>query len=136
MDRRKQALEATKPSSGATRDLCDDKVIWQLPFKVRPKFCDVVGQETNDIFIESNNDGVEWAYMFMLGLHAKEELPQAARIRRNRVHHNIQQPGPAPVQPAPPRQRRRSNDADPAAVAAAGSFETAMCVDAIDDDDL
>jgi len=83
---------------------------------VRPKFCDPTGVETNDVYIESDNDGVEWAYMFMVGLHAKEELPQAACIVRNRNQPRAaaQQPVPPPAPPNQPRpQRPRLNRVNP-----------------------
>lgn len=65
--------------------LVREEVLWELPFRVRPKFCDIQGQEANDVMIEGDDStGVEWAYMFVVGVHAREVEPEAPRIIQNR----------------------------------------------------
>jgi hypothetical protein len=68
--------KAKKQQSKAPNKDFREETIWQLPYKVRPKFCDPNGTETNDVYIEEDASGFEWAYMFMIGLHAREEVPE------------------------------------------------------------
>lgn len=97
---------AKKKLSRASDKDHNDEIIWHLPFKVRPKFCDPNGIETNDMYIEEDRAGFEWAYMFMVGLHAKEDIPEGARVVRNRNRGrrgpSTSPRGPAPAAPALP----------------------------------
>lgn len=75
-----KAPDGTKP-----REMHHEEVLWDLPFEVKPQFCDEHGKETNDIYVETDDStGVEWACVFMVGVHAKEVTPSAPRIARNR----------------------------------------------------
>jgi len=120
-----RAPDGTKPSQWLY-----EEVLWHLPFEVKPQFCDANGIETNDILVESDEHGVEWAYVFMVGAHAREVEPAAPRIVRNRQRQREAAAAPQPPQPpAPPLRPGRQGGGIPGG----GSFDAAF-VDAMDDD--
>ena len=132
MDKRKEKLQPKEDNMNQPgRPIFHTEAVWKLPFPVRPKFCSIAGDEDNKVMIEMDDTtGVEWAYMFMVGVHVKDNDIEAPTIVRNR---NRQRPvnNPPPPQPRGGPRRRTSGEG----INAAGSFES-MFVDAVDDDDL
>ena len=128
LERKNTKQENKAPDGTKPRIMFHEEVLWELPFEVIPQFCDANGVETNDIMVEADDQGVEWAYVFMVSVHARKVEPAAPRIVRNRQRRRTSQENPAP-RPAP--QARPP----PRGVPASASFDTAF-VDTMDDDDL
>ena len=83
MKKKRDDLEAKAKAAG-TDWKHHDIVLWELPFEVVPVLQDISGDDDNQVIIEADESGVEWAYMLMKGVHVKEVEKQAPRIVRNR----------------------------------------------------
>jgi len=57
-------------------------VVFQLPFEVRQTFFEVDGAETNQISVCGDDNGPEWAYFFLLGVHATLKPSKTGNIVR------------------------------------------------------
>lgn len=82
IDEKKKKHMLQQSREHGTRQAVVKDIVFELPYPCKPKFCNHEGVPSNEVNIDSAEDGTEWAYMFMRGVHAVVEEPSKPKMRR------------------------------------------------------